>query len=435
MSFVRRILLGLAAIILLLSRGQTLQAGEQNVPVLDVRYHGIRPIDPDGHNGLRNPERGLRIETLFAEAPGAKIWGPASHLRGKTTSGYSDDWWLLDAKRYEPFGLTIAQTYCYLDQFMDRPISGEKLVLLKQSLDNVRKAGLKTLLRFAYEKGMKQKTGPNITTILGHMDQLAPIIRDNVDVIYVLQAGFIGAWGEWHSSSQKLESDHANLAVVVRKLLQILPENRMTQVRVPKYKRWVLSDPQINTFQILKAETSFSAIPVSRIGFHNDGFLANKTCGGTWPEPPLFSSPGNPEFDYMTDESPYVPVDGELFWADIGGKVDGLQAAVRLRLHHYGTLSLAHSYSEREGKPYSIDVWMQTPLTLDQVRMARLPISDGYFGSTESDPVPRTQFEYIRDHLGYRFELQRARWPQQISPGTNFPVELEIINRGLSLLS
>jgi len=399
-----------------------------------VRYHGISPTDPGGRCGLRNPERGLRIETLIAEPPGAEAWGPAGHLRDSLTEGYSDDWWLLDAQRYEPFGLTLAQTYCYLDRFMDGPISTEKLECLRRGLGRLRAAGLKAVLRFAYEKQTGQTTGPNLETILGHIDQLAPVIRENVDVIYVMQAGFVGAWGEWHSSAQKLEKDHPALAAIVAKVLDVLPPQRMTQVRVPKYKRWVLSEPVFDAFEVLSTDTAFSAIPAARIGFNNDGFLAGTTCGGTWPEPPRFSNPGNPEFDYMTQESAYVPVDGELFWADQGGKVEGLRAAVRMRLHHYSSFSLAHSYSEREGKPYSIDDWMKTPLTARQVREANLPVSDGYFEDGDGNAVDRTAFEYIRDHLGYRIELQQARFPKSVKAGDTLSVDIELINRGFSVL-
>jgi len=41
---------------------------------------------------------------------------------------------MLDAERYKPFGLTLAQTYCYLDGFVGRPLSDEKLALLDRSL-------------------------------------------------------------------------------------------------------------------------------------------------------------------------------------------------------------------------------------------------------------------------------------------------------------
>ncbi len=399
-----------------------------------IEFHGIRPDDPGGRDGLRNPERGLRIETLFAEPEGSSVWGPAHHLVGKVSPGYRDEWWIRDALQYERHGLTLAQTYCYLDGFLDGPISDEKLVCLQRSMDNLRRHGLKAVLRFAYERDMDRKSGPELDRILGHIEQLTPVIRRNSDVIFVMQAGFVGAWGEWHSSAKGHEANHASLAKIMAKVLAALPEDRMTQVRVPKYKRWVLSNPILGGHIVVNAETAHGTSPAARIGFNNDGFLAGNTCGGTWTEPPLFSNPGNPEFDYMTGESPYVPVDGELFWADQGGKVDGLRAAVRLRLHHYSSFSLAHSYSEREGKPFSIDDWMKTPMTIEQATAARLPVSDGYFSDSAGNATDRTQFEYIRDHLGYRIELLRATFPRSVRPGGSVEVAIELVNRGFSVI-
>lgn len=425
---------GIVSMAILLGRLAGVPADHDRSALHEVTFHGIRPSDPGGRCGLPNPERGFRIETLIGEPPGADVWGPARHLAGKVSAGYSDDWWRLDARRYHHHGLTLAQTYCYLDRFVDRPISGEKLGSLQRSLDRLRAAGLKALLRFAYEKDVSRKRGPTFETILAHIDQLAPVIQKNADVIYVLQAGFVGAWGEWHNSGQHLEKDHAKLAAVVARVLDVLPKDRMTQVRVPKYKRWVLSQPVLAPARALDTTTAFSGTAAARIGFHDDGFLAGKTDGGTWPEPPHYANPGNPEFDTMTDQSAYVPVDGELFWGDQGGKVDGLRAAVRMRLHHYSSFSLSHSYSEREGKPYSIDTWMTTPLTADDVKAAKLPLSDGYFEDGSGQPVERTQFEYIRDHLGYRIELRRARFPKTVQLGAPIPIEVELINRGFSVM-
>ncbi len=400
-----------------------------------IEYHGIRPADPGGRNGLRNPERGWRIETIFAEPVGATVWGRSSHLSGRVTPSYNENWWVLDTDRFQPYGLTLAQTYCYLDQFIDKPISDEKLELLQKSLDNLRKRGLKAVLRFAYEKNMARKESPVLENILAHIDQLAPIIKKNADVIIVLQAGFVGAWGEWHSSTHNIEGDHSALAQIVAKVLDVLPPDRMTQVRVPKYKRWVLEQPILGgKHQILDAQTANTDMPVARIGFHNDGFLANNTCGGTWTEPPLYSNPGNPEFDYMTSESPYVQVDGELFWADIGGKVDGMRAIERFRLHHYTSFSIAHSYSEKEGKPFSIDDWIRTPITAEQLAEKKLPVSDGYFKDADGSDVPRTVFEYVTDHLGYRLEMQKAIFPAVMMAGSVLTIDAELINRGFSAI-
>jgi hypothetical protein len=74
-----------------------------------------------------------------------------------------------------------------------RPLPTEKLDLLQRSLNQLRSHGLKALLRFAYEKDINIKYGPKPEWIIKHIEQLQPILRKNADVIYVLQAGFIGA--------------------------------------------------------------------------------------------------------------------------------------------------------------------------------------------------------------------------------------------------
>jgi hypothetical protein len=414
---------------------------DSGAPLRSIKFHGPRPTDPGGRMGLRNPERGWRIETVIAE-PARKTFGPARHLVGKVAPVYEEDWWMLDAARFESFGLTLVQAYCYLTEFADRPISAEKLQWLQESFDNLRRRGLKAVLRFAYERDMGLKEGPTPDWILQHIDQLQPLLHRNLDVIYVLQAGFIGAWGEWHSAARIGADDYTARARIIKRLLEVLPPERMLQVRVPKYKRLALSQPVLDAFLEVGPGNAFSNIPAARIGFHNDGFLAGPSDGGTWPEGPLFGQPGNPEFDYMTRESAFVPVDGELFWADQGfdGQaawgvgVDGLNAAVRMRLHHYSSFSLAHSYSEREGKPYSIDHWLSTPAAIDALRKAKMPLADGWFEDGFGQSVVRTQFEYLQDHLGYRLELQSALIPEQVKPGATFRVEIQLVNRGFSTL-
>ena len=135
-----------------------------------------------------------------------------------------------DAGRFEPFGLTLVQAYCYLTEFADKPISDEKLTRLQESFDNLRRRGLKAVLRFAYERATGVKEGPTLDWILRHIDQLQPLLRRNVDVVYVLQAGFIGAWGEWHSAA-RIANDYAPRAAIIKRLLEALPEERMLQVR------------------------------------------------------------------------------------------------------------------------------------------------------------------------------------------------------------
>mgnify|MGYP000028406704 FL=1 len=77
--------------------------------------------------------------------------------------------------------------------------------------------GKKTVLRFAYEKDFvrQEPVGPTLKEALAHLDQLKPFLHKNRDLILVVQAGVIGAWGEWHSSIHGLEhSDTAKIAIL-----------------------------------------------------------------------------------------------------------------------------------------------------------------------------------------------------------------------------
>ena len=47
--------------------------------------------------------------------------------------------------------------------------------------------------------------------------------------------------------------------------------------------------------------------------------------------------------------------------------------------------------------------------------------------------LKRNLFDYIRDHLGYRLELQEATFPINISTNGTFKLTAELINRGFAI--
>ncbi len=321
---------------------------------------------------------------------------------------------------------------------MDKPLSEEKLGWLQRDFDLMRKYGFKCVLRFAYQHG--DVKGPEKEWVLHHIEQLKPIVAKNSDVVFLLQAGFIGMWGEWHGDTYNDDLD--SRAEILGKVLELLPEDRFTQVRVPKYKRMAVRRIEKRGFREVKEHNAFTLLAEARIGFNNDGVLAGPTHGGTWPEEPHFGSLQNPEFALATRESAWVPTEGELFWSDqawdgveeTGKGVDGYNAIKYLRLQHYVSFSLAHSYSEFQGKPYCMDRWRTRTLTVDKLQAEKLPLSDGYFSDVYGNPVERSEFEYLRDHLGYRLELQEVRFVEAVEGVENLRVEIDLINRGFSTL-
>jgi hypothetical protein len=138
----------------------------------------------------------------------------------------------------------ISQVMCvfYLAGFKSGPVGQAPLAQLREQLATVRGAGLETVLRFACTTSADGDDAPK-GRVLAHLDQLAPVLRDTSNVIEFMQAGFIGAWGEWYytqnfgNAGSVSEADWANRKEVVDKILSILPKDRRVQLRTPKFKR------------------------------------------------------------------------------------------------------------------------------------------------------------------------------------------------------
>ncbi len=403
--FIKKIL----PLLILLPAMLPLYAAEYQVKT----YHGFYADDPEGRDGLRNPERGYRFMT--------EVGNISPEHRNTELLDWPDQ-----QNRFPQ--VTLTQAYCWLLPYFDRPIEEEKLVAICRDLGRLRAAGIKVILRVAYERTMPPEYGPTLAVVLAHMEQLKPIFREYDDVLFMVQLGFIGAFGEWHSSANNLIANPA-ASQVAMKLLEILPPDRMTTIRRPILKRQVLGQLDLRKYRLLGAAEACTGTPKSRIGFANDGFGADPADGGTWPEEPLMANPGNPEFDMFTVESAYLPVDGEMFYRDCTATVDGIWAAARLKLHHYNSLGMyqSHAALEAPGEEFSMDKWKKQMLD-----PAKFPASDNFYLLRDGSAAPRSAFDYIRDHLGYRLELQKARFPGKMSEGEKLELTCLVINRGFA---
>ena len=394
-----------------------------------IRYfRGIRPDDLQGRTGLKNPERGFRTEMYFSMIPGeiagtcschskqlkldgrsespvyqnVDIPGVPHLIRGNRLDGveFSHSQWRDELDYFAYDGVSVMQSYCFLMKYADgRDLPPEKLEDIEIFFRKVRESGAKILLRFAYELA-PSLTGPDPETILKHLHQLRGLLRAYSDVIYVLQCGFVGRFGEWHNSFRGLESDVAFHRELFSSVLEILPEERRTMVRYPRIKRTVFGEKPLS-----EAE-AFTALPQARIGHFNDGFMANPPYhGGTFGH----SGPEtiDEEMEYIAQESRYLPVDGELFWRDVAGAALPAETVLNLRRWHFDTLGFVHGNCLFEGVDgYSFDIWKRVPVDPMFLIANQLPWSESYFQDEHGRHVWRSYYEYIRDHLGYRLELR-----------------------------
>jgi hypothetical protein len=233
---------------------------------------------PSGDN-FPNPERGFYVQTAY------------NPERGQTRS--------LDPamlRRARENGMSLLRMYWVLSEFRDAPLSSAMLDRVRADFATARAAGVKIIGRFAYNFGPTGAPDAPLARVLGHLDQLRPVLRENADVLAFLEAGFIGTWGEWHHSTNGL-LDHTG--EIVDKILATLPPDRMMALRYPRLKTALYgAEP-------LTAAEAFSAVPKARIGAHNDCFLASKTDWGTW------SANIDAEKAYYHQDNLFVPQGGE----------------------------------------------------------------------------------------------------------------------------
>ena len=418
------------------------------------QFRGIRPDDLHGRAGLRNPERGFRTEMYFSCIPG-EIAGTCSchskrnkldgrsempvfqnidvpgvpHLiRGNRLDGveFSHAQWQdeIDFLAYD--GVSVMQSYCFLNRYDDgRDLPQSKLDDIEAFFAKVRAAGVKLLLRFAYELS-PTLTGPTAETTLKHIRQLAPLLQRNKDVIYVLQCGFVGKFGEWHNSCHALQDDVPFRRELLDTVLSVLPKDRYTMMRYPALKMSVYgTDP-------ISASDAFSGAAAARIGHFNDGFMAGPNHGGTFSRGDSLV-PKEAEMAYLEQESNFLPMDGELFWRDLSGMALPADAAVNFSRWHYDTFGMVHGNALFEGKDgYSMDVWARVPVDPMFLRQRNLPFEEEYFTDEKGNHVWRSYYEYIRDHLGYRIVLEEAEVDSEIAAGQEFHATVKLRNHGFS---
>ena len=348
-----------------------------------------------------NPERGFYLHTeTRASAPSSV----PSNLANLRLNGSRDPNNAYIAK------ITLVLRVIYLDSFINSSISSNFLNTLHADLASIRSQGAKAIVRFAYFQSPNRPfPEPGKARILEHIGQLAPVLRRNRDVIAVLQQGFIGAWGEGYytdvfsTAGQTFTAQNwADRAEVIDALLNALPPERMVQVRVPQQRQKFLHGPAAPTSTAPSATgLSFNSNATSRLGFHNDCFLADTTDAGTFSD--YDGATDSQDItrlrDYKAQETRFTVMGGETCvenspaddCASSGGRADS-----DLALFHYSFLN------------------------------------QGYNANVNDDWVTQGCMEDIKRRLGYRLELVTSLLPGEARPGQSIPLRLELRNMGFA---
>jgi hypothetical protein len=273
-------------------------------------------------------------------------------------------------------GYSLIYGKVLLDDYRDRALDAGLLEELADAFAEIRRAGLKVLPRFYYADSGEQPDAP-IERVLEHIESLAPLLAAESPAIAALHAGFVGAWGEWHASTNDL-TEPTNRKLIFDGLLGALPASRMVLARRPSHKLAAYGGP-------LDSASAFRGDALSRIGHLNDCFLGSDDDVGT------YQLEG--EKAYAVVDSAYTAVGGETCAVNPPRSACA-SAEAELRLHHWSFLN-ADYHSE---------------------------VIAGF----ESEGCLPT----IQCRLGYRFALIAQALPESLQPADLLPLRFTFFNDG-----
>jgi hypothetical protein len=312
-------------------------------------------------------------------------------------------------RRHREEGISLIRVYFLIDEFSNSPLSQAVLDAVAATFETVRAAGLRIIPRFAYSYPCRSATAPctsdviaregkdpPLDRVLQHISQLAVVLRTQADVIAFMEVGFVGAWGEWHSSSSNLVARDRGInkrsRAIVNRVLTVLDPSRMVALRYPYHKQALFGPLPLDERE------AFSGTPRARVGAHNDCFVSSPEDTGTYSAPNQGPSAKNVAalHKFLSVDNRFLPQGGETCSNDDNAqRYTGCpNALAELRRLRWSTIHIGYSAEV-------IDRWRREGC-LDE----------------------------IRRRLGYRFRLIDAEWSLTVVAGGRVQGRLRIANDG-----
>ena len=283
---------------------------------------------------------------------------------------------------YSEDNMNIVQCYVYLTEYNTKDLDGKALNQLKEYFELLKSKNLRILLRFAYEYTDSENHDAKDSQIIRHLDQIGDFIQANNvlfhDVVYAMQLGLIGLWGEGHGNH--INHNVRKLAV---KLADIIPHDIYIMVRTPAF---------------------LSQIPKSiehRFSIHDDFLVGVDHEWGLMPWT-------DPQYQDVLNKNQYAIADGEMPWGDYKENdelylIDGKNLVKQVVGYGFTTMSITHNYKEDRGEENAqhLENWKSEYLTKDWLESNHIP----YLPTMLDDEEKISVYKYLQYHLGYNLGL------------------------------
>ena len=366
---------------------------------------------------LENFDRGFYTPQVLHLKPSGgkpieKPYGKLLHLRAEISEFSSNAWLSIDTsggKRDTVRGVS-------------QDLTEDALNVLQQTFDNIRDFGGRVIVRICYDPWYNGRSNvtPAHEWVLKHVEQLAPVLSKNTDVIVALEMGMHGAYGEMHSDTS---ITYDRVAEAVNLMLRNTPPELKILTRTGNYSAKVLGFDNWGVDFHIDGE-KFAEIAKAkgdtmyRVGMFNDGYLGTQYDYGTWGADCKTSICREEGVAWLEKYSINTPYGGEALTT-----ASGYQVINTPEFLAYEGFRTHTSYLNIQWNNNLIDSWKKTPFKQ----------KDFDYDPARVDSL--SGFKYINDHLGYRFVLRESWLSDTVGADGDFNAKLRIQNVGFGNLT
>lgn len=275
---------------------------------------------------------------------------------------------------------------------------------VRATFENCRKNGCMIAVRFRYDANGKTNPEPaTFEKMLSHIQQIQDngLLEDYKDILAFVESGFVGAWGEQHSGKYTSLEDKAKL---LDTMLKVVPKEVPVTVRTPNtFAKW--AGIPVKNLDTYTAEPGSDA---DRVGLYNDGYMGSDSDLGTFSNRVI-------ETAWMHQQMTHTYYGGEfsgnLDWAK---KYTTYLPENAIPEMYYTHLSYINANIYQLYKDY----------TFGEAYDVEGVDNSAYYG--------QTVFQFIRDHLGYRFVLRKSSLDSNVQQGDKLHFQFSIENTGFA---
>lgn len=339
---------------------------------------------------LENFDRGFYTPQVLHLKPSGskpieKPYGKLLHLRAEISEFSSNAWLSIDTtggKRDTVRGVS-------------QDLTEDALNVLQQTFDNIRTNKGFVIVRICYDPWYNGRSNvtPEHKWVMRHVEQLAPVLSKNTDVIVALEMGMHGAYGEMHSDTS---ITYDRVAEAVNLMLRNTPPELKILTRTGNYSAKVLGFDNWGVDFHIDGE-KFAEIAKAkgdtmyRVGMFNDGYLGTQYDYGTWGADCKTSICREEGVAWLEKYGINTPYGGEALTT-----AGGYQVINTPEFLAYEGFRTHTSYLNIQWNNNLIDGW----------KKSHFEGKDFEYDGSKIDSL--TGFKYVNDHLGYRFVLRES---------------------------